>query len=99
MDVDPIEQRAGDFRDVTLDHRLRAMALARFVVEESARVRVSIQTHGLRPSFTYRLRPKHWRIHCDFRLAAQSILYPHRRPACRAGAQKPTGGRPEPARH
>ena len=40
VDVDAVEQRPGDLRDVALDHRRRAHALARLVVEIAARTRI-----------------------------------------------------------
>jgi hypothetical protein len=41
VDVDAVEQRARNFRDVALDLRRRAVALARGIAEKSARVRVT----------------------------------------------------------
>ncbi len=40
VDVDAVEQRAGNFRDVTLDLHRRAVAFARGIAEESAGARV-----------------------------------------------------------
>ena len=40
MNVDAVEQRPGNFRDVALDLRRRAVALARGIAEESARARI-----------------------------------------------------------
>jgi hypothetical protein len=49
MDVDAIEQRAGDFADVTLNHGRGAHALARLVVEVAARA--SLRCHSAMPSY------------------------------------------------
>jgi len=41
MNVNAIQQRPGDFSDIALNYRRRAQALVRFVVEETAGLRVS----------------------------------------------------------
>jgi hypothetical protein len=41
MDVDAVDQRARNFRDVALNLRRRAVALARGIAEKSARLRVT----------------------------------------------------------
>jgi hypothetical protein len=40
MDIDPVEQRSGDFGDIALDHRRRAKTFVRFVVEIATGTRV-----------------------------------------------------------
>jgi hypothetical protein len=40
MNIDPVQQRPGNFRHAALDHRLSGMAIARAVVEISAWRRV-----------------------------------------------------------
>ena len=57
MNVDAVEQRPGDFRNVALDHRRCAVALAGSVVVESARAGV----HGRRKHKTRREGQRHGR--------------------------------------
>ena len=41
VNVDTVEQRAGDFGYIALDHRRRAEALARLVIKPAARLRIT----------------------------------------------------------